>query len=185
MKIYSENDRPINPNLLERTVPIERLEIIPTTDIKTDPVLEVAFHALAGQLGASSRRQYQSDAKHFALWLSQHALTLDKVSRDDFIEYRRHLSENYPVAATASRLLVVAKRLLDEGVKRGSLPANPAADIKGFKAGGDNETTHTAFTLAQTKALLESVDQTTALGTRDYALLIVLVFTGMCRTHSR
>lgn len=169
----------------EETNLAEGLEIvsISAAEQSADLVLEATFHALAGQLAASSRRQYRSDAKHFALWLSQHPLTLDKVSRDDIIDYRRHLSENYPVAATASRLLVVAKRLLDEAVKRGALPANPASDIKGFKSGGDNETTHTALTRSQTKALLEAVDRTSGLGKRDYALLMVLVYTGMRRAE--
>ena len=125
------------------STPPKELAIFPAMENaaspQNDPVLEATFHALAGQLAASSRRQYQSDAKHFALWLSRHSLTLEKVSRDDIIEYRLHLAESYPVAATASRLLVVAKRLLDEAVKRGALNANPAADIKGFKTGGDNE----------------------------------------------
>jgi site-specific recombinase XerD len=136
-------------------------------------------------LAVSSRRQYQSDAKHFALWLSQHNLTLATINRDAIIEYRSHLADTYPVAATASRLLVVAKRLLDEAVKRGVLSANPASDIKGFKLGGDNETTHTALTKVQTKALLAAVDRSTALGKRDYALLMVLVYTGMRRAECK
>jgi integrase/recombinase XerD len=152
-------------------------------DYRPDPLLEATFHALAGQLATSSRRQYQSDAKHFALWLAEHNLTLDKINRDAMIEYRAHLAETYPVAATASRLLVVAKRLLDEAVKREVLTANPASDIRGFKAGGENETTHTALTKPQTKALLAAVERTTARGKRDYALLMVLVYTGMRRAE--
>ncbi len=162
----------------------EAVEIIPKAEVyQPDPLLEATFHALAGQLAASSRRQYQSDAKHFALWLSQRNLTLANISRDAMIEYRSYLADAYPVAATASRLLVVAKRLLDEAVKRGVLAANPASDIKGFRSGGDNETTHTALTKAQTKALLTSVDRTTNMGKRDYALLMVLVYTGMRRAE--
>lgn len=173
-----------NTNIIEETSLSKEFGIIPATGVQqTDPILEATLHALSGQLAASSRRQYQSDAKHFANWLTQHSLTLDKVSRDDIIEYRLHLAESYPVAATASRLLVVAKRLLEEGVKRGVLSANPAADIKGFKTSGDNETTHTALTRLQTKALLEAVDRSTTLGKRDYALLMVLVFTGMRRAE--
>ena len=181
MENHADTEKPNNPLLEEDAPQTGSLVIVETVENQTDRVLEATFHALAGQLAASSRRQYQSDARRFAAWLSQRALTLDKVSRDDFIEYRRYLSEIYPVAATASRLLVVAKRLLDEAVKRGAIEANPAADIKGFRSGGDNETPHTALTRAQTKILLETVDRATALGKRDFALLMVLVYTGMRR----
>jgi len=160
-------------------------EIVPAASTEdtyqADPLLTATFQALAGQLAQSSRRQYKSDAKHFALWLSQHKLTLDNINRDAMIEYRSHLADSYPVAATASRMLVVAKRLLDEGVKRGILSANPAGDIRGFKSGGDNETTHSALTITQTRKLLEAVDTSTRLGKRDYALLMVLVYTGVRR----
>jgi site-specific recombinase XerD len=167
---------------------VEEAEVVPSivvaeADSQPDPFLEATFQALAGQLAASSRRQYQSDAKHFAIWLSQRGLSLAKINRDAMIEYRLHLADTYPVAATASRMLVVAKRLLDEAVKRGVLSANPASDIKGFRSGGDKETTHTALTKAQTKALLAAVDRTTSRGKRDYALLMVLVYTGIRRAE--
>ncbi|HEX2913788.1 MAG TPA: tyrosine-type recombinase/integrase [Chloroflexia bacterium] len=162
----------------------DRLEIVPATTPQIDSELEATFHALTGQLAPRSQKQYRSDAKHFAQWLGEHNLLLQTVSRDDMIEYRRHLAETYPVASTASRMLVVAKRLLDEATRRGVLSVNPAADIKGFKSGdAHNETTHTALTKAQTRALLEAVDRSTARGKRDYALLALLVFTGMRRAE--
>jgi len=169
--------------VIKETQAADAGEVVPTVMHQPDPILEATFHALAGQLAVSSRRQYQSDARHFARWLAERELTLDKISRDDIIEYRRHLAENYPVAATASRLLVVAKRLLEEAVKRGTLATNPASDIKGFKSGGDNETTHTALTREQTKTLLQAVDRNTAMGKRDYALIMLLVYTGMRRAE--
>jgi integrase/recombinase XerD len=169
-------------------IEVQHVEIVPADETtptpSLDPQLEATFHALSGQLAPRSQKQYRSDARHFALWMAQHNLTLNNLDRDAMIEYRRHLAESYPVAATASRMLIVARRLLDEAVKRGVLSTNPAADIKGFKSGdSQNETTHAALTKSQTKALLDAIDRSSARGKRDYALLMMLIFTGMRRAE--
>jgi site-specific recombinase XerD len=167
-------------------MPDKEIVIIENSEInipKPDQAFSETLHALAGQLALRSQKQYASDAKHFATWLNQNNLTLQTLNRDNMIEYRRHLAEAYPNPTTASRLLVVAKRLLDEAVKRKVLENNPAADIKGFKTYSENETTHSALTKAQTKALLQAVDRTTLMGKRDYALLMVLIYTGIRRAE--
>jgi integrase/recombinase XerD len=122
------------------------------------------------------------DAKHFAAWLTARNLDLGSVRRPDIIEYRRHLGEIY-ARSTASRMLIVARRLLAEAVLRGDLATNPAADVKGFKS-GDNETPHTALTRIQAKELLIAIDRTRPDGLRDYALIMLLLRTGLRRSEA-
>jgi integrase/recombinase XerD len=77
----------------------------------------------------------------------------------------------------------VARRLLDEAVQRGLLPKNPAEGIRGFKA-GDDESPHRALKRDEAKALLDAIDRSTALGKRDYALLMLLLRTGIRRAEA-
>ncbi len=76
----------------------------------------------------------------------------------------------------------VARRLLDEAVQRGLLKKNPAEGIRGFKA-SDDESPHRALKREEAKALLDAIDHSTALGKRGYALLMLLLRTGIRRAE--
>jgi integrase len=78
-------------------------------------------------------------------------------------------------------MLSVARRLLDEAVYAGKLVANPAKGIRGFRV--SNETPHTALTRVQAKELLQAIDRTSILGMRDYAMLLLLLRTGIRRSE--
>src|SRR5207302_193351 len=120
------------------------------------------------------------DLKAFAAWLNEKGKAPHTLSRSDMIAYRKHLAEHY-AKATANRMFVVARRLLDEQVKNGQLKTNPAETVKGFKVA--NETTHTALTKQEARGLLDSVDTSTIKGKRDYALLQLLLRTGIRRSE--
>lgn len=159
------------------------LPVVEMTEmVITSPIFETTMNDVAGQLSDKSRRIYLSDAKHFAAWLTGRGLDLATVQRSDIIEYRRHLGEAY-ARSTAARMLIVARRLLAEAVLRGDLPANPAADVKGFKS-GDNETPHTALSRIQAREMLAAIDRTRPDGLRDYALIMLLLRTGLRRSEA-
>ena len=147
-----------------------------------DAALVETLETLAGQLAPSSADTYRKDTKHFAVWLADACLDLVAIGRDDIVRYRKHLQENY-AKATAARMLTVAKRLLSEAVKRGVRADNPAADIRGFKSGRD-ETPHTALSKAQARELLDSMNRATRMGQRDYALVLLLLRTGIRRSEA-
>lgn len=157
-----------------------------TTNTKTENNNDLAapLADLAGQLAPRSRRVYMSDANHFAAWLGKRGIaSIRELTRSDVIEYRRHLAEGY-AKATASRMLIVARRLLNEAVLRGELAANPAAEVKGFTA-GSNETPHTALSRLQARELLVAIDRDgTPEGRRDYALIMLLLRTGLRRSEA-
>src|SRR6266699_3217545 len=134
------------------------------------PPIAATMQNVAGQLAPTSRKTYTIDAKHFAQWLASQELSLNALDRDDLVSYRAHLAETY-AQSTAARMWTVARRLLDEAVQRGLLPKNPAEGIRGFKAGEDD------------KALLDAIDRSIALGKRDYALLMLLLRTGIRRAE--
>jgi integrase/recombinase XerD len=145
------------------------------------PPMAATMQNVAGQLAPTSRKTYTIDAKHFAQWIADRDLSINSLDRDDLVAYRTHLAETY-APSTAARMWAVARRLLDEAVQRGLLPRNPAEGVRGFKAGED-ESPHRALKREEAKALLEAIDRSTALGKRDYALLMLLLRTGIRRAE--
>lgn len=145
--------------------------------------LDDTFKDLAGQLAPRSKITYSKDAKVFDRWLSQNELTLETLRRSDVIKYRTFLAENYK-ETTAGRMLTVTRRLLNEAVKRGVIEKNPALDIRGFKGSMENETPHIALNKMEAKALFEQIDTSTALGKRDYTLILFLLRTGVRREEA-
>jgi len=136
---------------------------------------------LAGQLAPKSQATYKNDIQHFATWLDGQGLTLAALTRSDVIAYRLHLAQSY-AKTTAARMLTVARRVLSEAVDRGDLAVNPAQKVKGFKV-GDNESPHKALSKKQARAMVGVIDQTTARGKRDYALVLLLIRTGIRRAE--
>ncbi len=145
------------------------------------PPMAATMQSLAGQLALTSRKTYTIDAKHFAHWLAGQDLSPSSLDRDNLVAYRMHLAETY-AQSTAARMWAVARRLLDEAVQRGLLLTNPAEGIRGFKAGED-ESPHRALKREEAKALLDAIDRSTAIGKRDYALLMFLLRTGIRRAE--
>lgn len=144
-------------------------------------ILQATLDSLVtGQLTPNTRRAYQRDAQQFVEWLNLHHLTLPALSQADLILYRRYLSDNF-APASAARKLVVARRLLEEAVERGLIPHNPAQKVKGIET--QQETTYNALNKAQARQLIEAIDTSSRQGKRDYAMLLLLLKTGIRRSE--
>src|SRR3954470_5434078 len=137
---------------------------------------------IAGQLAPSSKLVYLNDAKHFADWMKREAIMPDSMTRSDMIAYRLYLAESTYAKATKQRMFSVACRLMNEQYIAGHIKDKVTQGIKGFKTGSD-ETTHTALSKAQAKDMLESIDKSTKQGKRDYALILMLMKTGLRRAE--
>lgn len=147
----------------------------------SEEALQTTLQGLvSGQLSANTRRAYQQDAAQFMEWLKQRHLTLENLSQADMVQYRRYLSDTF-APSSAARKLVVARRLLEEAVERGLVAHNPAQRVKGIET--EQETTHTALSKTQARQLIEAIDTSTRQGKRDYALLLLLLKTGIRRSE--
>ncbi|MEO6892835.1 MAG: tyrosine-type recombinase/integrase [Ktedonobacteraceae bacterium] len=160
---------------------MHRTVAIQVKDIVLAPSLAATMQNVTRQLAPASRKTYTIDAKHFAHWLVSQELSLSSLDRDALVIYRAHLAETY-APSTAARMWAVVRRLLDEAVQRGLLPKNPAEGIRGFKT-GDDESPHRALKREEAKVLLGAIDRSTAIGKRDYALLMLLLRTGIRRAE--
>ncbi len=135
---------------------------------------------VAGKLSPLTRKAYQYDADLFVKWLEGQDFTLDALTKSDIERYQVWLVEHYTKNA-AARKLVVARRLLEEAVERGILTYNPARRVKGFTQ--DQETPHTALKKKQAQQLLAAIDTSTHQGKRDYAIISLLLRTGIRRSE--
>lgn len=150
--------------------------------IPTSNQLDQTMTDIAGQLAPSSKLTYTNDAKHFATWMQRQGIIPNDMTRSDMIAYRLFLAESKYAKPTKQRMFSVACRLMNEQHLAGHLKENVTQGIKGFKTDSD-ETTHTALSKAQAKDMLESIDKTTKQGKRDYALILMLMKTGLRRAE--
>ncbi len=144
--------------------------------------LERITNTLLKNVGESSRRIYQGDAYQFFRWLVEHNFNLGAIGYEELSEYRAWLEGRYQ-KPTAARKLVVMRRLLEIAVLLKLRADNPAVQLKSFGP-GNNETTHRALTKEEATALLGTIDHATAKGKRDYALLLLLLRTGIRRAEA-
>jgi integrase/recombinase XerD len=147
------------------------------------PSLVLDLTDVIGQLGGNSERVYRHDAQGFASWIQDQGLTLGTLrllTRSHLIAYRKYLGETY-AKATAARMFSVARRILQEYVYQGTLATNPAAGIKTFAVA--NETPYTTLKKEEAQDLLKTIDTTTTKGKRDYAILSLLLRTGLRRSE--
>jgi site-specific recombinase XerD len=140
-----------------------------------------ALYDATSQLSPSSKRTYTSDAKLFALFLKNHGY--HEITWDTMVAYRHYLADrnNYG-PATGRRLMSVAKQIVTAQVNAGKADPRCLQNLRPIKA--EDDSPHIALTIAQAKAWLGVVDQSTHKGKRDYALLLLLLHTGIRRSEA-
>jgi len=161
------------------------LEIVPAVAVtpaisQTD--LDRLKNTLLKNVAASSSRVYEQAARQFLTWLSVNNLDIQTCTYETLSEYRAYLADNN-AKATAGRKLVVARRLLDVAVILHLRLDNPLKQVKGF-SGAATETTHRALTTVEANQLLQAIPQSTLRGKRDYALILLLIRSGMRRAEA-
>lgn len=150
--------------------------------LSTDPFIQTVAQLVTRQLSAHTRKAYRQDAAQFASWLASNGLTLSTLSNNDIWVYRRYLSDNF-AKPTAERKLIVVRRLLEEAVKQAVIPYNPAQGVSGYRSKDEQETPHTALETEQARDLLRTVPTFSRQGKRDFAILLLLLRTGLRRSE--
>jgi site-specific recombinase XerD len=159
--------------------PATSIEVV--TNLADLATFELALESwVAGHLSAHTRRAYLQDSRHFLTWLAGNQLELKSLSQANIAQYQRYLVETF-AKPTASRKFTIARKLLDEAVQRGVIDHNPAYGLKGIKT--DQETPHKVLSYKEAKALLLSIDTSTRQGKRDFALVMLLLRTGIRRSE--
>ena len=128
----------------------------------------------AQDIKPTSQQAYRRSLRPFFRWLTHEGIR--SPNREDILAYKRALEAQGRSSFTLSNYLVVVRRFFEwaEGMK---LYPNIAKGVKGAKhpRGFKKD----PLTVDQAKELLSSVDRSTVLGKRDFALINLLLRTGL------
>lgn len=102
-------------------------------------------------------------------------------TREDFWAYREHLGAKYKSASTRNLYLTIARRFFDFLKAEGVLADNPAARVKGYKTGSLHK--KSALAPADVKKILASIDTSTLVGKRNFALVALMATCGLRRVE--
>lgn len=120
-----------------------------------------------------TKETYRKALKQFIKYIEEKGTT--QTERADILEYKSYLMANYS-AATVSAYLTAVKQLY-KWLEAEKISPNIAAGIKGAKgAKGFKKDTLTAV---QAKHILETIDRATVEQLRNYALINLLIRTGL------
>lgn len=148
-----------------------------TNIIEANPVNSELFARWISYIGdARSERTpetYTKNIKRFGLWLSENGITQPK--REDIIEYVSFLSKDHKPTTVQGYLTSV--KLFFQWTEMEGLYKDVAKRIKAPKI--DKGFKKDYLTSKQTAKLLNSVDQNKLQGLRDYAMLSLMVTTGL------
>jgi len=133
-----------------------------------------------GQVDMSSKRIYTISARAFNSWLLEAGYTLLTVDRSGMIAYHDYLAGTYS-NATAARMWSVARNLLQECLALQLRGDDPTFRLKGFKVA--DESPRIALSRDQVNEMLAAIDTKKLTGLRDYALVLLLVRTGIRRAE--
>jgi len=120
-----------------------------------------------------SREGYRKSLKHFTDYLQGRGIT--QPTRADILEYKRYLMDHY-TACTVSTYITAVKGLFVY-LEAEKITPNIAAGIKGAKQ--QQGFRKDALTIDQTRMTLLGISTKTIEGKRDYALVNLLVRTGL------
>lgn len=132
----------------------------------------------AQDVAPSSRATYRRQLRQLTLWLEQtgRASRLSSLLREDILSYKDYLLQLGLSSYTVSGYITATRKLF-EWLEAEKVYPNIARGVKGAKkAKGFRKD---CLTLGQIREALEAIDQSTLEGLRDYALLNLLLRTGL------
>lgn len=122
------------------------------------------------QVSENSKQTYLENVKHFLKWVEG-----KPINKTTLLDYKQHLIANYKASAVNSYISAI-KQLFIFLEQYGF--TNISKGIKGLKL---NKKLHKreALTIEQVKNIFNSIDTSTLTGARDYALIKLLIGSGL------
>lgn len=119
-------------------------------------------------------RTYLNGIRSFISYLRSHGIT--NPTRETVINFRESLRSNYK-PTTIQTYIAGVRRFFQWLAIKGYKGGNIAANVKGVRLTRDFK--KDCLTADQARDLLESIDRTTLAGKRDYAMLALMISTGL------
>ena len=158
-------------NSMDNTITIQNFDIIASNS----SYKEIIERFLSAQdITLKSKQTYQRALKQFFLYLQ--VVRLENIKRENLLEYKRSMSERGLSPYTVSCYITAVRKFFEWTDSEGLYP-NIAKNLKGAKKpkGFRKE----ALTVSQVKDVLTIIKRDSIQGKRDFALLNLLVRTGL------
>jgi len=146
-----------------------------TEIIATMPLTEDLYSRWIAYIDATPKtiETYRKAIKRFFVYMEENGITHPQ--REDIVAYREYLKEAHKPTTVQGYLAAV--KLFFQWTEREGLYSNIADRVKGAKL--DTEHKKDYLTSKQTAKLLDNIDRSTLKGKRNYAMLSLMVTTGL------
>lgn len=155
---------------------MKQLAVMPESGVVLQGVLGelIERFLLSQDIKESSKEVYQRELRQFISWITDEGI--QSPTREDILAYKGHLKAQGFSSNSIKAYLVATRKFFEwtEGIK---LYPNIARGIKGGKQEKGFRKDH--LTKEQVKELLASIERVTLQGKRNYALLNLLIRTGL------
>ena len=146
------------------------------------PVSIVINEFLAAQdVNELSAKEYRSVIQHFIKWVIINKLKFWELKRPDIIKYKTSMIVAGMSTYTIALYMTLVRKLFDYLEREGLRDDNIAAGIKSPKK--DKLFKKSYITKDQVSLLLSSIDVDTLVGKRDYAIISLMVRSGVRRVE--
>ena len=155
---------------------MNELTVMNTTELAARQELNVElFSRWTSYIDASPKTidTYSKAIKQFFIYLQDNGIS--QPQREDIVAYREYLKEDHKPTTVQSYLAAV--KLFFKWTEQEGFYQNIADRVKGAKI--DTEHKKDYLTTKQVNKLLGAIDRSTLKGKRDYAMLSVMVTTGL------
>lgn len=153
------------------------------------PVIDDVMTTVIRRLQSDrSKAEYLRDVKTFAAFLRDRGLVrAADITYVDMIDYQHYLSMENEQGRKRSprrinRMFTVARQVLDVQKRMGAISYNPAEGVETLKVNKD-DSPHIALKAEQAEQLLESIGTSTRYGKQEYAVMSLLLRTGLRRAE--
>lgn len=146
-----------------------------SNDIITQTRLEAFYNSWLNSIDAKPKtiETYARNIRPFLQFLLDENIT--KPTEADIVKYRNFVAENHK--ATTTQAYLIAVKVFFHYLEKQGLYNDIAKDIKNVQISRDHKKDY--LTQEQAGELLRSIDTTTLRGKRDYAILLLMLTSGL------
>lgn len=154
---------------------MSKITVINNSELINRTLTSDVFNRWASFIDASQKtvETYTKAIRQFINYLANTGISQPK--REDIISYREYLKQDHKPTTVQGYLSAV--KLFFQWTEQEGIYPNIANRVKGARI--DTEHKKDYLTTKQVNKLLEAIDRTTLSGKRDYAILSVMVTTGL------
>ena len=123
----------------------------------------------------NTKKTYKASMRRYLAWVDETERTFEQLTEDDVAEYKQHLLDEGKAAKTVNLYLAAVKSYYKARARKGAENIAQNVEIESIARVPKRE----FLTIEEIWDLLYSVDRKTEKGARDYAILNLMIRTGL------